>query len=414
MMRATFFMFWMLVPIMSMAQKAVSTGWRFSEEQESFVAVNAGLNLTSAQFSNAALSAFTRKPSVDKAVMENQLSRLKQSDNRIGGDYELGIKASIKQPGRSYSWLLKAADAGHGDVSVSKTAVELAWRGNKSFAGDTLQLAPLHFNYQRFQQIGLGMAFHPDDFTQYSVLLSYINGEQMATAQLESVWLYTAQLGDTLSASVVGQFTMSDTANKGFAKANGSGASIDFGYYKSFGSDGSWSFNANVFNLGLVQWTKQTINVLADSAIEFTGIVLGDVKTLNERLTGSSLEDSLQGGFLTAVSKGTYNQWLPGWAQFELMQQKDKGFEFGGGFVCRWKSNYKPFSFITGGWRFNEVVAVHADLGYGGYGKAQAAISCSVNTTHVIGSLRISNAEAFIFPTKHLGASAMASLIYRF
>lgn len=389
------------------AQKATSFQWWSESEHRSFAGVYGGAAAAASHFSNQYASNLLFDSRLDDRKVMDQRSRLSTDDNRAGGDYELAFAARLGMKDARHALLIKLSDVIHADARVSASAFDLLMYGNKPFSGDTVQLSSMDLYYTRFQQAGLGWAFRPDPGTEFFAMLHYVNGEQLIDAQFERGWLYTSPLGDTLSAEATGRYVQSDTGNIGFGRPNGAGASLDIGFTKKIDGPGaSWFLNVAAGNLGMIQWKPASLHVDADSSIEFTGIALGDFRTVDERFGQGQLEDSLGSGFEKALGRGVYNRWLPAWFQAGIMQHKEKGMEVGGGLSARWRSNYHPFGWFICGYRFNSLIAAHADFGYGGYGRLQVALQGSLNHQRYGVQVRVGNIESFVMPSRFGGVSA--------
>lgn len=397
------------------AQKPVSQNWWKGSEATSFASLNAGLNANSSDFSNRFLSELIFSDQLSQEVMNDQLKGLHQTENVMGMDYELALQGGWNIKSGAHTLLFKAADVGHVNTSVPKNAARLILAGNKSFAGDTLDFSGLNGLAMRYQQLAVGWQFQPTPSTAFFALIGFINGEQYADARVDRSWLYTSVLGDTLSTSLKGGLFISDTGNVGFATQNGAGASLDFGFHAEFQGEGSiWQFDFAVNNLGLVQWNKKTIGYNFDTNYTWTGIEIPDVTNINEQFANNLLTDSLSGGVNENIGKQTRNEWLPGYVAAELLQRRDAGFETGGGWVLRWNANYDPFVYLKNGYRFNEHIATHLSIGYGGYGTVQLGLSGVFEWSSFAARAEIRNIEALVLPKKFAGGSGLINLSYMF
>jgi len=399
----------------AMAQKALFSHWDTPGEGQSFAGIQASGGVASGQFANTFMSSLLFDDVLDDAKTSDQLARLKKTRNIAGGDYELSVVGKLNIKHTSHSLLIKLSDAGHADVRLSRAAFDLAFYGNRAHAGDTVQLSSMQLGFWRYQQAGIGWAYAPNAGMQVYALLSYVNGEQLLQADLDRAWLYTSALGDTVSAEVKGHYVQSDSAHQGFMQPNGAGASIDLGFRYTFeGTGSSWILNAEVRNLGMVQWKPASLHFDADSAIEFRGIAIDDIRTVDDQFRNGQLRDSLIGGVEDDFHKGTDNRLMPGWLQAELMQYKTRGVELGFGFTARWKANYNTFGWFDFGYRFQPHIAVHGELGYGGYGAFQCAVQASFDYQRFSVFARVGNLEAFVLPSRFAGGSGMLAARYYF
>ena len=92
-------------------------------------------------------------------------------------------------------------------------------------------------------------------------------------ADIERSWLYTSKLGDTLSTSIRGAGSISDTGRTGFGCEQGIWCGLlILVFHTQFGGEESiWDFDFAVNNLGLVQWSSKTLNIDVDSNYTWRG-----------------------------------------------------------------------------------------------------------------------------------------------
>lgn len=402
-------------PFVMNAQRALPSRWIIPGNMGSFAGIQGSFGMASGSFTNAFAYNILFDDVVDDTRVSGQADRLTATGNIAGGDYELALVAKLRVKQGPHSVLFKFSDAGHADINISRQAFELGMYGNKHYAGDTVDLSSMDMSVWRYQQAGIGWAFEPRPGLAFYLMGNYVNGEQFVEAALDRMWLYTSPLGDTLSWDMKGNFIQSDTGDVGFARPNGAGFSLDLGMTWTFeGERSSWELDAEMRNAGIVQWKPGTVHFEADSAIEFRGIIIGDLRTVEEQFSDGKLADSLEAGVESSFHKGVVNRLMPGWLQAELMQRKDKGIEAGLGMTVRWKANYKPFGWVSAGYRFNSHIATHAEFGYGGYAALQCALKATFEYKRFSVFARVGNLESFAVPTQFGGGSGMLGGRYNF
>lgn len=395
-----------------LAQTPVQSNYFNSYSQRSVVGVSGGFNATSADFSNRLVKNIFLDETVDRYIVDSELSALKAAKNRMGIDYEVAVFAGWNFRQSAHSILLSASDGAHAHAELPANALDLAFSGNKKFAGDTLDFSSVQVQGLRFQQIGLGWAYQSGFGISLYGMLSYVNGEQYFNAALDRAKLYTSVLGDTVHLNLKGRYEQSDTGKTGFAAGNGSGVGLNFGLQVPFQALGqtNWNINFAVYNLGFIQWKPKSIQFAADTVVTWTGVEIPDIDNVAEQFLNNRVADSLTQGIKASFSKGSFRQWMPGSAVLELMQSKDKGTEMGAGMVMRWKANFKPYGYVKAGYRFSEHIAVHSQLGYGGYGKMQLGLMALLHLEHFQVELDFRNLEALIAPGAFAGGSGRLTL----
>lgn len=397
------------------SQKAINSKWWLNSQHKSFVMINTGINATSADFSNRFASELVFSDQLNTETIDQELKGLNKTENIIGLDYELALHGGWSIGNGAHSVLFKMADVAHLNATIPKHFTRLIFKGNKSFAGDTLDFSSLNTMGVRYQQMAIGWHYQPTPNSGFFALLSYINGEQFVDANLNRSWLYTSALGDTLSTIVNGSFAISDTARSGFGTNNGSGAAIDFGFHMQFGGEESdWDFDFAINNLGMIRWDGQTINADIDTNYLWRGIQVVDITNLNGQFAENELADSLSDGVMSNLVKQNRIMWLPGAIHAELLQRRDIGIETGGGWVYRWNANFDPFVYLKSGYRFSDHVATHLSVGYGGYGTFQAGLSSAFEWTHFAASIELRNIEAILLPGRFAGGGALLNVRYLF
>lgn len=401
--------------LQALAQKPINHNWWIGTEPKSFVMINAGVNITSADFSNRFARQLLLTDQLTTDAIDSEIKALNPTKNTIGFDSEIAIQGAWNLKSSSHSLLFKLSDVAHLKANIPKNITKLIFKGNKPYAGDTLDFSGIKAMGVRYQQIAVGWQYQPTPNSAFFALLSYVNGEQYFDVDIERSWFYTSKLGDTLSTSIRGAGSVSDTGRTGFGVNNGSGAAIDFGFHTQFGGEESiWDFDFAVNNLGLVQWSSKTLDIDVDSNYTWRGVEIDDITNVNGQFAENELSDSLADGILNSVGKAKKNVWLPGAIHAELLQRRLKGFETGGGWVMRWNANFDPFVYLKNGYRFNEHIATYLSTGYGGYGTFQAGISGTFEWSHFAASLELRNIEALILPGMFAGGSGIMNLRYLF
>jgi hypothetical protein len=414
-MRIGILIFCCLLALQSIGQQPLSSNWQSNGSHNSFVRINAGVTAASSNFTNQFAKSLLLDDQLNKEALNAMLSNMDMRSNRLGGDYEVGLEVKWNPKKSAHSLLFKMADVAHAHGSVPSTAIQLGFLGNAQFAGDTVDFSGMEFSAWRYQQIGIGWNYKHELSWGVYAMASYINGEQFAQAQVDRAWLYTSVLGDTLSTGLKGQYIQSDTARAGFAVPNGTGAALDFGFSTQFEGESSlWNFKVDVHHLGLVQWSPASLRVNADTNWEWTGMYINDIEQANTQFSDGRLEYSLRSGVNGNFSKGLSNQWLPGWLSAELMQYNPRNAEFGVGMVARWNAGYDPFGYIKGGYRFNEKVAAHMVIGYGGFATFQFGVQGGLEFDRFSVQASVNNLEALVVPSRFLGATGRLCLKYNF
>ncbi|MEX2597933.1 MAG: DUF5723 family protein [Salibacteraceae bacterium] len=383
--------------------------------QRSFVGVYGYGSAVSTGLTNKFASELLFSDQLSVEGRSDQLNRLGEKSILAGGDYSLAIQGALNLKGGSMALLFSMSDEAFAEARFKRDAFKLAFNGNKSFAGDTVFIDDHSFRIGRFQKIGFGWSYQPSLETSYAVMLSFVNGESVLDARVNDSWIYTSLLGDTLQANAQTSLFLSDTANQGFLKHNGAGFMLDFYVEQHFEVlDQQWKASAMIMNVGAVQWRPNTERYALDTTIVFSGIAVDDFNTVQEQVSAEALQDSLMQPIRDGYSRGSVNQFLPGWFQMHIQQQRARGFVMGLGFSARLQSLAGNYGYIAPGFRFNERVGLDAEIGYGGFGSFQAGVSGTVHYARWRAQLRLGNLEAFAAPNRFGGITAAGGFQYFF
>ncbi|NQV52001.1 MAG: hypothetical protein HQ500_02400 [Flavobacteriales bacterium] len=351
---------------------------------------------------------------LDADRIDDQIGRLEGS-TVLGGDYRSELHASLSLKASPWSLRLNFGDVGHLSARFGEDLFGLVFKGNKSFAGSTAELSESSFQWMRYQKLGFGAAWH-DVATAIAMDLSFINGQQMVSADLDRGELYTSEIGDTLRADVNARLGATDSTGGTFAAHNGGGFGVDMFFSRRFAAfQSDWEIQVQVRDLGWVQWHPGGEVWNIDTIIEFTGIEVNDLSQFGKNNTyGADLSDSVSAATSGWKGRGTQESYLPGWAQFSVRQRVDKGVEMGMGVVWRWATQAKTYAWLESAYRFNEHWVAGAELGYGGFGKVQVGLGAEYTANALSASVRIMNAQALIIPTSSGGLGASIGVRYRF
>ena len=145
-----------LLAFQSMGQQPLFSNWQSNGSHNSFVRINAGFTAASSSFTNQFAKSLLLDDQLNKDVLNTMLSNLDLQNNRLGGDYEIGLEAKWNPKKSAHSILFKMSDMAHIHGNVPSTAIQLGFMGNAWFAGDTVGFSGMGFSAWRYQQIGIG------------------------------------------------------------------------------------------------------------------------------------------------------------------------------------------------------------------------------------------------------------------
>lgn len=191
----------------------------------------------------------------------------------------------------------------HGYLSFNRDLFKAVYRGNKSFANQSVQLGPLVGGFQAWQKFGAGIF---NKKTWSSVTLSLVAGQQYQSLIVNNSELYTSMLGDSLSLSYTGDYLRSDSLRKGFANGSGLGLALDFNYNLPL-ADNKGVISISLQDVGFIGWNKRSQRFSYDSLTTWTGVEVNNLFQLDtDSLNLPNLRDTLNfqketKGFTTAL-----------------------------------------------------------------------------------------------------------------
>jgi len=415
-MRLAIYILIFLSSLAATAQSLHENSWQHFSSDRAFVGTDAYVSGASNSITNSFAWNFLRQPWLTNELRNNQSAKLTTgTTNRSGVDYSSSVTAGLNLASREHGVFLHVADRFNAESIITKEAFDLTTRGNKPFAGDTLNLGYNMLRSIRYQQIGIGWTYSAKADSRYSVMVSYINGQSLNFGYLNNASLYTSSIGDTLAVAAAAYANVSDTSNRTFAASNAWGLALDlFMSQEIDGMNNCWKVNVSMTDIGFTQWTNKTATYLVDTSIVFGGLEIANLDAFLNLDSTDIVSDSVSQFMDQIHYTNQVGHRLPGRLQINLTQQVAKGFYAGGGVAFRLFSIYRPYGWLTGGLAFSESFKTQLELGYGGYGNLQVAAMAMFQTDHLRAFAKIGNLEALTVPQHFGGATAQIGIQYAF
>lgn len=322
--------------------------------------------LNSPVLTNSFFWQFNNKGIVTKEIKDEIAKNLK-TDNRAGLDFNYGLYYSQKI---NSSWLftINLADRVHLDARFPQDLFHLAFYGNRKFSGDTAILDNTRINYFRYQQIQSGCIKTYDNGYQFGAAVALLKGEENLRMELNRGRLFTAENGEQLVADFGFEMLQSDTASTGFSAFNGWGVGTDFFVRIPLKIKSRTSFvTAEINDLGFIRWNNRSLNLTADTSIEFEGIYVDNIFQLTDSVLQANSPDTLADNIQSATIKGPYYGIVPAYAKIQWALNAEK-YYFSSGISYRLNANFTPYIFLNAGYRISRVISAATKIAYGGYG----------------------------------------------
>lgn len=335
---------------------------------------------SSGDLQNEFTNKFIRGGYIDSTLKKDVLEKLK-TENRIGAEVSFGVNYQARKTQffglPQWGWMFGVENNEYYNLNFSRNAFELAFFGNKNFAGDTVNLAPLDFNQLRFQKLSFGIF---NKRNNSSINIGILKGEDFIQMQTNRAQLYTESGGNQLALNLNETLTRSDTSNNGLLSFNGWGICTDLTFYINTGKNRNVRFKnpfkISIQNFGFMVWNKNSLHQQTDSSYQYNGFSVDNVLTgISNPFVNTSLSDTLG----IKNSRITITQLLP--FTFSVSKITDP---FGRGPVqafygvrLRAKSNYKPMVYAGINYNFQSKINASVYASFGGYGGFRAGIQVS-------------------------------------
>lgn len=193
------------------------------------------------------------------------------------GNSNLGMRAALSTNYAGY-------------VGFRPNLFRTVYLGNADYDDTAIGLGRVNAQNQFWQKFGFGL-FNKKTLSGFT--LSLVEGQSFQSLQLSQAKLYTSSMADSLSLSIAGNYTRSDTARSGWANGSGLGACLDFDYNVLL-PDGSGLASLSVRNLGFVVWNEQSEQFTFDETIRWNGVNVSDwVSGLTDSISLPQYVDTL-------------------------------------------------------------------------------------------------------------------------
>jgi len=266
--------------------------------------VTVGSNFTSAKDVREYISS----DEISNTMVENTISKLKNKDNLIQAGLDLaivniGFNIKNKAGDPFLSIGVGVNERVEMSSSFNKELFLLAYKGNKQFAGQTIQLAP-RLNALAYTDYYVSAALNikvpgTDIGIKPAVRLRYLSGQASVNMpNSSSVSMYTQPDGRYIDLGLnyqINTSTSGDTVSLSSTSINIDQNSFQQGAGKGFGMDlgvrvtpmENLSLNIGLMDIGGLRFTKNVVNMSNDTAYRYEGAEL--TFSDNQRITLDSI-----------------------------------------------------------------------------------------------------------------------------
>ena len=347
-----------------------------------------------------------------KDAAYNQLG----THNRLGGDLNYQFTAEIPFDtifGKPHiSMQIGVEFNEHIDGLFSQDLFRFTFQGNKQFAGESMVLNGINYNYYKYQRINVGFVNYKNidgKIAKEGIKISIIKGQEHKAITVPEASLFTEQNGRAIDLDINYIYNSSDTGNTGIAAINGLGVSTDL-FTEFFLKNGDKLY-MGIEDLGFVYWNKHSLEIRTDSLYHYEGVFIDNIFDLNDSLVNNLSKDSIINSISNSSKKGDYSMALPTAVHLTYTKVFNAKWKMNAGVYAKILSNYSPYLYLNAYHYFNPTIAVKAQLAYGGYGKINTGISLAKsfkNSFNIF--IGTNNIDAFVVPSKFYSSSGFIGL----
>ncbi|MDR9398853.1 DUF5723 family protein [Salibacter sp.] len=362
---------------------------------------NTELYASSNAISNQFLYGFISGGKISSSTQEMMLKNTSHK-NRLGLDFNTGFSVHLKPDNQNkITYHFGVHDRQHANASFSGNAFKLLIDGNKQFAGEEIDMSDFSFSMLRYQQIRAGISWKYKPGKSFHLSASFLNGEQYQSAQMDYLTLYSSAYGDEIRFNGGGAIYQTDPENKGFAKSNGYGASIDIqhDWELALGQSQNGRLSVALNDIGFIAFDGNSRKQEIDTLYSFKGTQLGNVILPFDTSYTFIGPDSVADDILQKKDTTGYNVMLPGWFRVNLYQQFER-FDVKAGFQARFNASQKPYFYVESKYFLNEKWKLGGILGAGGYSNFNIGTSVEYSTDKITLQALSQHLESVVVPSR--------------
>jgi hypothetical protein len=302
---------------------------------------------------------------IDDDMKNRSFGKHKENGNRAGVNANAEIRYVHrfgKLFGDSLTWMIKAGYFAVGAANYQEDLFGLAFYGNSSYLGQTLDFDGTNFRFMQFQKIGFGLVSKK---RWSSITLNYVNVQNYADAVFRKGSLAFNEDASQVDLGLNGTFR--STYGSSFSK--GAGFCVDLDLRIPVGTNSDYA-NASVLQLSAqnigVAFMKGLQRYDADSNWTYDGFTFDSFRDGNNPVGKDfDLLDSL------GVSNDTVRKavWLPGYIQAAKLVDINSAKKVQSFFGVRFYPVFRgvPLLFAGAYWKALPVLHASASLSYGNF-----------------------------------------------
>ena len=294
----------------------------------------------------------------------------------------------------------------------------LAFYGNKMFAGETAGFTDSFFQSTTYQKFSIGLfkqTYNEGNNLTYYIGASIINGQENKYLSLYRSNLFTEETGEYIDFDMQMKYYYSNEGKTNFLENNGIGGAVNFAIvYEN--TDKDYIINLSVEDLGYIKWNKNARQTYVDSVYHFEGVEIENVLDYENYSSSEISKDSLMSNVFANTFTNSYTRLLNERINISVSKNliKDNLFTtLGLGYLYN-SGEPKPVFYTRSNYKYNDKVSNYLQVAYGGFTTFQIGIGASFNIKNFDLTIASNNIAGVVIPDKTYSQSVFVRLGYLF
>jgi hypothetical protein len=351
---------------------------------------------------------------IDEDIKTKGLDRASELNNQIAYHFSTGVQAGIALD-TSWHLLIRGAYQFYQEVEFTRGLYELVFFGNADMLGETASLQDSRVQYYVVQQIDFGASKSwawDNNKLQASAWLGLVQGVSHAHSEFSGQF-FTASDVSSLELEASGYVLRSNSGAADIFDWNGTGfqGGLQIGWQKQLDDRSSLAIQAELDNLGWVNWSSPGFRYDFDSTWIYDGLQVSELTDLAAGAI-STETDSLLDYLGLTQQEGSYSESMPAIASVHAQYQ------FGDwmghvGTRIRMQSAADPLIYL-GAARSLGDVQLGSYLAYGGWGALQWGLDVQYQWKDLQLRLGSTDVLAYLLPNEFGGGTLFTSIGWQF
>ncbi len=267
--------------------------------------------------------------------------------------------------------------------NFTKDAFNIAFYGNKSYAGKKADFTNSYYKSVTYQKINFGLFKHSNDTLNndkitYYAGFSLINGQDYKFAYLNNSNLFTSETGEYIDFNLQMTYAYAKNGKTDFLENRGIGGAFNFNLtYEN--TKYNYFINLSLEDLGIIKWSKYSYETFIDSNMHFEGVEIANVLDIENYSPGNLSKDSLMSNINKNTKRLSYTTGLNEKINLSISKNLTKNNLFttiGIGYLYNTKEPLPVFYGRTN-YIFNKRFAANLQIAYGGFSNIQYGLGLS-------------------------------------